>query len=636
MQALSKVEKKLKELKKTESQKENYIVPELWADPKADTHETCRYVNPYDFFLEKIEYVKSNREEKKYIEKPFVYNMLLRHAAAYDHEGSAKLFPHFTRIGFRKTGTFLKGIAMLQYIKSLGADTVYLLPVTSIGQDEKKGTLGSPYAVKNPYKLDENLGEPILDMPVETQFKAFVEAAHLLGMDVILEFVFRTASIDCDWAKEHPEWFYWIKKHIEIRKTTSEDESKYGAPLFKKEELKEIKEKVESGIRKDLLPPHKKYRSFFTNPPEEVIEENGKFYGVENGKIVSKIPSAFADWPPNDVQPPWSDVTYLKLFDHPAFNYIAYNTVRMYDEDLNKDKYKIDDLWNTIIEIIPHYQKNYGIDGILMDMGHSLPSSLRAQIIGKAREINPGFKFWEENFVLEEKSKKDGYDAVVGYMPFDAHIPEKLNSLIKRLSEEGSPLPFFATPETHNTPRAASRNFRLRFSRMIWAASCFLPQIPFIHAGFELGEVLPVNTGLGFTEEEQNEYPPEKLPLFSESCLCWENFEQWTNFLRDIVSIREKFKNVIEIESPESIIPLEKSEVNAIAFLRKNPSDENNPVLLIAASMNRKKAIDLNIKMPENAAGFTNLIACTDYKPVDGELILKLEPWQTVCGEVSF
>ena len=60
--------------------------------------------------------------------------------------------------------------------------------------------------------------------------------------------------------------------------------------------------------------------------------DDGRWVGVLDDGTRVRIPGAFADWPPDDNQPPWTDVTYLRMYDHPDFNYMAYNTIRMYDE----------------------------------------------------------------------------------------------------------------------------------------------------------------------------------------------------------------------------------------------------------------------------------------------------------------
>ncbi len=148
-----------------------------------------------------------------------MYNLFIRLAAAFDHNSDGTISTAPLENGFRETGTLLKAIALLPYIKNLGANTIYLLPLTEIGSKVKKGSLGSPYAIKNPRKLDPLLNEPALGLSAEVLLKAFVEAAHLLDMHVVLEFVARTASVDSRWIKQNPEWFYWLKEneHNRIR-----------------------------------------------------------------------------------------------------------------------------------------------------------------------------------------------------------------------------------------------------------------------------------------------------------------------------------------------------------------------------------------------------------------------------------
>ena len=122
------------------------------------------------------------------------------------------------------------------------------------------------------------------------------------------------------------------------------------------------------------------------------------FKGTAERRNPCLIASAFSDWPPDDRQPAWTDVTYLKMHSHEAFNYIAYNTIRMYDDALNDPATFNTGLWDEISDIIPSYQETYHIDGAMIDMGHALPSGLKKNIIIKAREKRADFAFWDENF----------------------------------------------------------------------------------------------------------------------------------------------------------------------------------------------------------------------------------------------
>lgn len=560
---------------KNKKYKYPFGVPGLWLEQKPERVE----INPYNYFIDRIDRIRNVASEKVDQKEPSVYNLFVRLSCAYDHNNDKLLQPNIHQ--FRETGTFLKAIALLPYIKNLGVNTIYLLPVSSIGQDEKKGDLGSPYAIRNPYKPDQNLAEPLLKLDVETEFAAFTEAVHLLGMKLVCEFVFRTASIDSDISLEHPDWFYWINSKVKIRNAYETSESKYGPPIFLKKELELINRKVQSGDFSELIPPHDQFKKMFTEVPKKVARVDGKIRGLLSDKKTEVvIPGAFADWPPDDSQPAWTDVTFLRLYDHNRFNYIAYNTIRMYDEDLQKPELAVKDLWDYITGIIPHYIFQYKLDGVMIDMGHALPSSLRKKIIDKAKERNSEFFFWEENFSLSQESINEGYSAVLGYMPFDAHHSHNIKILIDRFNKRDIPVNFFATSETHNTPRSYSRISDINYLKSIYAFSLFLPAMTFIHSGFEIAEIHPVNTGLDFTSEQMMQYPPEKLGLFSSTALNWDNEQNIAEFINQINIIKKEY--IIEPDDifKTSIQPLHTDNNNVVGFIRRDPQSQTEMLIV--------------------------------------------------------
>jgi len=620
---LSKIKQVLAELAESTAYPLPYFVPDITKPEK----EVC--ANPFRFFYEKISEVEQlgksspvHLPAKNWTKQAVVYNMLVRYTTAYDHDQDGSIRSGANEHGLMETGTFLKAITLLPYIHSLGVNTIYLLPVTSIGKDNKKGNLGSPYSIQNPCRLDENLAEPFLDMTVEEQFAAFVEASHLLGMKVVLEFVFRTSSLDGDWALEHPEWYYWLK---------SEELNDYSAPKFSEDEIITIKEKVLAEDFTELIPPSEEFRTIFTDIPKKVFKRNGKIYGITKDGIECVIPPAFADWPPNDIQPPWSDVTFLRMYDHPHFNYIAYNTIRMYDEELKNKKYIVKDLWENITGIIPYYMEKFGIDGVMLDMGHALPDELRRQIVKRAKKQNPDFVFWEENFTLTEKSVKEGYEAVAGYMPFDEHVHWKLRQLVALLASNSAPLPFFLTPETHNTPRAAFRKGGLDYSLFCWALNCLLPGVLFIHSGFELGETHPVNTGLDFTEEETKLFPTESLPLFSIASLNWKSDRNITEFMKKILNIRNRLleQNPEVFDEPFELIETNNEYILSFMF---NAKKEN---LIFIANISNEYEINSEIRFPENFTKFYDILKCEYIELFNNSLFVNLKAYQFYIGRLE-
>jgi len=101
---------------------------------------------------------------------------------------------------FTQEGTFRAAEAHLPRIKHLGVDILWLMPIHKIGQKNRKGTLGSPYSVKDYYSVNPEFGN-LADL------KHFVKATHDAGMYVILDWVPNHTAWDNPLTLEHPEWY---------------------------------------------------------------------------------------------------------------------------------------------------------------------------------------------------------------------------------------------------------------------------------------------------------------------------------------------------------------------------------------------------------------------------------------------
>ncbi|NTV06600.1 MAG: alpha-amylase, partial [Chlorobiaceae bacterium] len=573
----------LKSLKSPETES-SYRVPGIWTGKEIDAEQ----VNPADYFGHIIEGILGSRSaEPSSSEKidwrtgAVVYNLFIRLTAAFDHNNDGTISTEPLESGFRETGTLLKAIALLPYIKNLGANTIYLLPLTEIGTKSRKGTLGSPYAIKNPRKLDPLLNEPALGLSAETLLKAFVEAAHLLDMHVVLEFVFRTTSVDSCWIKQHPEWFYWLKEN--------EQTCNFGPPHFDRDTLNRIYEVVDRHELHNLPAPPLEYRDQFVAQPVTISEEKNPLQGTATDGTPCRIASAFSDWPPDDQQPAWSDVTYLKMHTHDAFNYIAYNTIRMYDRALDDPGTFNTTLWNEISDIIPSYQDEYQIDGAMIDMGHALPTLLKQTIVRKAREKRADFAFWDENFNPTPEIRNEGFNAVFGSLPFVIHDIVFIRGLLNHLNKTGVALPFFGTGENHNTPRVCFRYPRQEAGRnhsiFVFTLSAILPTIPFLQSGMELCEWYPVNLGLNFNDEDRTLYPPEKLPLFSALSYDWEKcngLQPLNTYIHKILEIRSRYLDLILSGETGSMTIPYTSQQDLFAVMRT----ANNQTLLFVGNSN--------------------------------------------------
>ncbi len=110
------------------------------------------------------------------------------------------IYQVFTR-NFTEEGTFNAAAEKLDYLKELGVDYIYLMPVNPIGVEGRKGTLGSPYACQDYMKINPELG-------TEEDFVSFMDQAHQKGMKVMIDLVFNHTSRDSWIVRNHPEWMY--------------------------------------------------------------------------------------------------------------------------------------------------------------------------------------------------------------------------------------------------------------------------------------------------------------------------------------------------------------------------------------------------------------------------------------------
>lgn len=642
LSALHRLRARLME-KMAESTDYIYQMPARWFAPS--NAADIVYVHPYHVWLHTIEWILAQpptepvtppKETKagSWSRYAVIYNLFIRSATAFDHDGDGQLGrPNLN--GFSEIGSFMKSILLLRYIKALGCNTVHLLPITAVGRDGSKGDMGSPYAIRNPYKLDENLAEPSLGLGAEAEFAAFVEAAHHLGLRIVMEFVFRTSSKDGDWVKEHPEWFYWIDAHVPDRQPGSNDPNHYGMPIFSETEAELIEIAVEEESFDRLLAPNLAHRQMFLPPPqpEELHWEGEKWIARYADGKVGRIPGAFADWPVDDPQPPWGDVTYLRMYDHPDYNYIAYNTIRMYSSQFAQPELAVRPLWERIIGIIPFYQEKYGIDGAMIDMGHALPPLLKQELIETARQRDAQFAFWDENFKATEQGMSEGYNAVIGSLPFVLPKPVELEEYLIELAYNGTALPIFGAVESHNTPRAITKTGGERYVKYGISLAMFVPALPFIHNGSEFGEPLPVNTGLDFTPAEIATLPSHTLPLFSAVAFRWiGDTSQLTQWWQTNIALRQRYAQLLSDTHKETMAYLH-SHNPAIRGIVRHTSDWS---LKIALVFNRdmENIQNATVWLPTGREKLMDHYAGTFYEVRQSRINITLAPAQAIWLEL--
>jgi glycosidase len=101
---------------------------------------------------------------------------------------------------YSETGTFEAVEADLSRIKSLGVDILWFMPIHPIGEAKRKGSMGSPYAVKDFQAVNPELG-------TLEDFKSLVDAAQAMDMKVIIDWVANHTAWDNHLIYDHPEWY---------------------------------------------------------------------------------------------------------------------------------------------------------------------------------------------------------------------------------------------------------------------------------------------------------------------------------------------------------------------------------------------------------------------------------------------
>jgi glycosidase len=101
---------------------------------------------------------------------------------------------------FSPRGDFNGVTARLDDLKKLGVDILWLMPINPIGVKEKKGSIGSPYAVRDYYGINPAYG-------TKEDLKHLIAEAHARGMKVITDQVLNHTSWDNALLTEHPDFY---------------------------------------------------------------------------------------------------------------------------------------------------------------------------------------------------------------------------------------------------------------------------------------------------------------------------------------------------------------------------------------------------------------------------------------------
>jgi len=575
-------------------------------------------INPYDFYATGLRYIYNNKSKKNYlqplsylnhekknngnwIKEAFVYSSLIRSSSSYDHNQNTTL-ELMNKDGFKESGTFLKQIFILPYLKEMGINTLYLLPFFKTSTAYKKGLFGSSYAISDPMQLDENLYDPMLDeMTLLEQAKAFFEACHFYNIKVIIDIIPRTSARDSVWLKQHPEWFYWIHAdkekefilpYYDVLESLIPASKEHMEVVYTQQQTSEFLKFFEYDPK--TLDRHK-YQMLVDKHPNNTTA----LLKAIRDEFHLVVAPAFSDWI-NDPQPIWSDVTYLRMYldnnslasQHVGDDHAPYILFDSAKSSMYPAKKPNKALWDNISSIIPYYQETFGIDGVRIDMGHALPLPLVKQIIHSARTYDPNICFIDEELDIHKAriSKKKGYNLIIGNgFSEESRIEEgKLKAFYSQVPNLDCPV--FAYSESHDTARVSAKPGKKQLNIMVSALNLFLPNsTAFLNSGQELFEIQPMNLGLDCDEKERynldkNDPRYNKLALFDPFYFNYNDYDQTLRkMLIKLKDLRNEYIKELHTKTKHMAVDFKDEQYALGTYLIKK-----DHVLLIAAN------IDLN------------------------------------------
>jgi len=97
-------------------------------------------------------------------------------------------------------GTFNAFTEHIPRLKEMGVEILWLMPVHPIGDENRKGSLGSYYAVADYKGVNPEFG-------TKEDFRALVETAHEYDMKVLLDWVANHTAWNAVWTETNPEFY---------------------------------------------------------------------------------------------------------------------------------------------------------------------------------------------------------------------------------------------------------------------------------------------------------------------------------------------------------------------------------------------------------------------------------------------
>ncbi|MDD3603714.1 MAG: alpha-amylase family glycosyl hydrolase [Kiritimatiellae bacterium] len=278
-------------------------------------------------------------------------------------------------------------------LAQLGINMVWLQPIHPIGSDNRQidpatglpYDPGSPYAVRNYWKVNSILGDPSSDAQALSEFQDFVGALDNIGVGVMLDGTFNHSAWDCEIGQPAVDMFAWASNASdlirEVRPQWYSKYNSYGQPASY----------YESAINNDIAPaPDRMDFGKWTDAAD--------FYFGTYDALVAGIPS--------DTNWAWSSGWYSRyLFEEDRFDGFASGYTRdLWEYFAHYPVYWLEKTGHP--DGTPKSESYKGIDGLRCDFAQGLPSEFWEYTINKTRSVKWDFLFMAESL--------DGYREVGG------------------------------------------------------------------------------------------------------------------------------------------------------------------------------------------------------------------------------
>jgi len=274
-------------------------------------------------------------------------------------------------------------------LQDLGINMIWLQPIHPIGTEGREidpltGTYydpGSPYAVRNYWKVNSVLGDPATDDQAMSEFTNFVQAMDASGIGVMLDGTFNHSAWDCEAGQPAVDMFGFSSASAYIRDAKP-------AWYAKENHYGQMATYYGSMSTKDIAPA-----------PDRI--DFGKWYDAAEfhfGNYDCLVQEA-----PADTNWAWSSEWYNRyLFEYDKLETLSNATRQLWQYFAYYPAYWLEKTGHP--EGTGKSDSFKGIDGLRCDFAQGLPSEFWEYCINKTRSVKWDFLFMAESL--------DGYREV--------------------------------------------------------------------------------------------------------------------------------------------------------------------------------------------------------------------------------